>query len=360
MSISELKGKAQTVLGLIDVEDLGITLPHEHLLIDMRALFKLFEPTATSERLLAYQPVSLENLWWVRHHVLSNLDTMQLLDVQVAISEVLRYRYAGGSTLVDLTCDIALGRDPLALARISRATGLNIIMGSGYYLLDTRPAELKMTEEVVAEQIVRDITLGVGNTGIRAGIIGEIGIQWPMPDKDREILRAVSYAQIETGAPVNIHPGTSPDSPFEILDVLASAGADISRVVISHIDRTCALHNDRVKLAKTGCYIEYDAFGWESGYPKRMVRSETNPIKEDLPSDNQRINEIMSLIDEGFLSQILISQDCCFKHSLCRWGGAGYAHILKNMVPLMREKGMSEQHIRTLLVENPKRLLAFV
>jgi len=114
-------------------------------------------------------------------------------------------------------------------------------------------------------------------------------------------------------------------------------------------------------LAKTGCFIEYDTFSIEGfGERVRMVLSEANPVKADWPSDAQRVNAIMSLIDEGFLNQILISSDMCRKHRLWSYGGPGYAHILQNVVPLMREKGMPEEHIHTLLVENPKRLLQFV
>lgn len=358
MSIAELVGKAQTVLGSIDAEDLGITLPHEHFLIDMSVWFA--EPAACSDRQFAHQPVSLENLWWVRYHPFWNLDNLQLMDEQVAISESLRYKHAGGNTVVDMS-NIGLGRDPLALTRISRTTGLNVIMGSGYYVEEAQPAGVKLSEEVIADEIVRDITVGVGNTGIRAGMIGEIGIVgWPLRDGEKKTLRAAAYAQKQTGAPVNIHPGNSPDSPFGIIELLSNAGADISRVVISHIDRTVALHDTRVKLARTGCYLEYDMFSFEGWYQRRFVVSEDNPIKADVPNDAGRINEIMALIDEGFLNQILISNDICYKHRLCRYGGPGYAHILQNVVPLMREKGMSEEHIHMLLVGNPKRLLQFI
>lgn len=356
MSISELVGKIQTVLGSIDAEDLGITLPHEHFLIDMSVWFK--EPTASSEKLLASQLVTLENLGWVRYHPLSNLDNVRLLDEQVAISEGLRYKQAGGNSVVDMTNN-GLGRNPLALTRISRATGLNIIMGSGYYVAEALPLGTKLTEEVITEEIVRDIKVGVGNTGIRAGIIGEIGNIWPPKESEKTVLRATARAQKQTGAAICIHPGYSPDSPFEIIKVLESAGADISRVVMSHTERTIFDLDTLVKLAKTGCYIAYDEFSFEGWFQQRMVLSEANPIKQDMPNDAGRINWIMALIDKGFLSQILISHDHCMKCRLWHYGGPGYAHILENVVPLMREKGMPEEHIHTLIVENPKQLLQF-
>lgn len=362
MSMAKLVGKAQTVLGAIDAASLGITLPHEHCLIDMSLWF--MEPSTATGKLVAHQPLSYENLWFVRYHPYSNRDNIQLLDEQEAIDELSYFKRAGGSTLVDMT-NTGLGRDPLALARISRATGLNIIMGSGYYVRQIGATGTKPTEETVTEEIVRDITVGVGDTGIRAGMIGEIGTEWPLEEIDKMAVCAAAHAQKETGAPINIHPGHSPTCPLEIIESLDKAGADISRVVMSHMESRIPgyeNHDTRIRLAKTGCYIEYDTFSFEGWMPEncRMVLSEDNPVKADLPNDAARINEIMALVEEGFLNQILISQDHCFKSRLCRYGGPGYAHILNNVVPLMRQKGITEEQIHTILVENPKRLLSFV
>jgi len=357
MSIAELVGKAQTVLGIIDPDQLGITLPHEHFLFDMSVMFE--EPAESSQKELAHQPVSFSNIGWIHYHPWDNVDNIVLMDEEVAISEGLRFKRAGGNSVIDVT-NIGLGRDPLALTRISRATGLNIIMGAGYYVDEARPKGMNFTEEALTEENVRDITVGVGNTGIRAGILGEIGNSWPLLDRDKIILRAVSSAQKQTGVPVLIHPGRSPSSPFEIIEVLDKAGADINRVVMSHMETRIFDHNTRISLAKTGCYFNYDTFSWEGWFPRRMVLSESNPIKTDLPNDAERINQIMALIDEGFLNQILISHDHCMKHRLWHYGGSGYSHILDNVVPLMREKGMPEEHIHALLVENPRRLLQFV
>ncbi len=358
MARSELRGKIQTVLGLISPDDLGITLAHEHCLNDLSVWFK--EPAESSEKALAYQPVSLENLGWVRYHPAGNLDNLRVLDEQLVIKETLRYKDAGGNSIVDLT-NIGLGRDPQGVARISRATGLNIVMGAGYYIKQALPSGIEYTEEKMADVITHDILEGVGKTGIRAGIIGEIGMLWPTSDWEKMALRAAASAQKQTGAAIYIHLAHSPDSPFEVIEVLGKAGADISRVVLCHVERTIFDHETRVRLAKTGCYIEYDTFSIEGfGEQVRMVLSEANPIQQDWPSDAQRVNAIMALIDEGFLNQILISSDMCRKHRLWSYGGPGYAHILENVVPLMRAKGVPEEQIHTILVENPKRLLQFV
>lgn len=351
MSRPELSGKVQTVLGPIDPEDLGVTLPHEHLVSDGSCWF--IEPSEATEKAMVRHPVTLDILWWLRYHLFQNMDDLLLLDEEEAIKEAMRFKLAGGDSIVELS-NIGLGRDPAALARISRATGLNVIMGSGYYLAVSHGPEMDAkTEDEITDEIVRDITVGVGTSGIRSGIIGEIGCSWPLVDNERKSLRAGAHAQQLTGAPLNVHPGQSEESPMEIIKILGDAGADLTRTVMDHIDRVLRHPDNRIKLAKTGCYLEYDLFGREGYYPmhQRVI---------DLPNDAQRINEIIDLIDKGYLNRILISQDIWNKTQRCTYGGWGYAHILRNTLSVMRVKGITDQQIHTIMVENPKRLFAFV
>jgi phosphotriesterase-related protein len=166
-----LTGKALTVLGAVDAEAMGVTLPHEHLLIDFAVMFK--EPAAASEKGLAYQPLSLSNVGWVRQNFNANLDNLRLLDEQTALDEIMLFKRAGGQTVVDPT-NVSLSRDPLALARISRATGLHIVMGAGYYVAAAHPADMdRRSEDSIVREIVGEVTVGVGATGVRAGLIGE-------------------------------------------------------------------------------------------------------------------------------------------------------------------------------------------
>jgi phosphotriesterase-related protein len=364
----ELTGKAQTVLGLVDADSLGVTLPHEHILIGGAGLF--IEPSEAGEKILDHQTISLENIDWVRKHFRNNLDNMTMPDEQVLIKELMFYKMAGGDTIVELTCTSTLGRDPLGLVRIARATGVNIIMSTGFYEVYAEGVSgvspgyetssiAARSEEDLAEEMVREIMVGAGNTGVRAGIIGEIGTAWPLSDTQRKFLRASARAQRRTGAAINIHPSLKTPSPkdhedfiMEVVNVLGDADADLSRTVISHIDMCCLTLGFRCKLAETGVYLEYDVFGWE-GYPPRDIEL------ADVPNDAQRVNEIIQLIGEGYLNQILIAGDHCVKIMLRSYGGWGYDHILTNVVPLMRYKGMSDEQIHTLLVENPKRLLSF-
>jgi phosphotriesterase-related protein len=357
MGDRELAGKVQTVLGIITPGDLGVTLPHEHLLMAGEVYFK--EPDSASEKKLAYQPVNMENLSWIRYHMKDNLDNLRLLDEEVATREAMMFKLAGGQTITDLTI-VGLGRDPLALARISRVTGLNIVMGSGYYIEATYPQGFlnDKTESGIAEEIIHDITVGVDDTGICSGMIGELGCSWPLGDGERKVLRAGAIAQQETGAAINIHPGRNERAPLEIIEVLIEAGADINRVVMSHIDRTGFLRETRCKLAESGCYLEYDQFGWEGYYPARVALADDH--MPDLPNDVQRIKEIRELIDMGYLKQILLSHDICYKTRLVTYGGEGYAHLLHEVLPLMRIYGISDEEIRTMVEENPGRILQFI
>jgi phosphotriesterase-related protein len=208
---TSLSGKAQTVLGPLDGDAMGITLPHEHLLIDFKVMFK--EPETAADKGRALAPVTMANLGWVRQNFSSNLDNLRLLDEDVARDEALLFKQAGGQTMVDPT-NGGLSRDPIALARIARATGLNIVMGAGYYVQAAHPPALSAKSvDLITREIVSDLTAGVGDTGIRAGLIGEIGCTWPWTDSEKKVMRAAVDAQKETGAPLMIHPGRNPRAP---------------------------------------------------------------------------------------------------------------------------------------------------
>lgn len=357
MSDKRLAGKVQTVLGLIEPEELGITLPHEHFLIDQTLGGVFFvEPERLSERALAYQPVSLENLTWVRYHTKDSLDNQILNDVDTAVNEAMLFRLEGGSSIVDQT-NRGLGRDPQALARISRATGLNIIMGSGYYADSpkTHDAVAAMSEEAMAEEIVTDFIRGAEDTGIRAGIIGELGCSWPLKPNEAKGLRAGALAQQTLGAGVNIHPGRNDRAPLEILEIIGAAGVDLTRVVMSHMDRCGYSLETRLELLKAGCFVEYDLFGFEGYYPARVALAEGK--LPDCPNDLGRVKEIIDLIERGYMDRVLMSHDIGMKVMLTKFGGWGYAHLLREVVPLMRVYGISDAHIKTMMVDNPRRLL---
>ncbi len=203
--------------------------------------------------------------------------------------------------------------------------------------------------------MVQDITTGVGWTGIRSGIIGELGCVWPMAENVRKVLRAAVHAQNETGAPILVHPGANPESPLEIIDLMAKAGVDTERLIMGHVDDRITDLGALRGLAETGCYIEYDGFGTEDTAINLSITSRTyNP-----PSDDQRLDRIEFLVAEGYLDKIVIAQDVSNKYQYRRYGGKGYAHILNNIVPRLRRRGFSETQVQAILVDNPRDVLTF-
>jgi phosphotriesterase-related protein len=346
MAITIPKGMAQTVLGPISPEELGLTDPHEHLLLDFSFAFK--PPPEATEYHKAFEPVTEKNIGWVVYDPFRSLDNLVTLDEEVAISEASLFFRAGGQTMIDTTSN-GINRDPLALARISRATGINIIMGSGYYIGLLHPDGMDdKTEEEITEEIVRDFTVGVGDTGVRSGIIGELGCSWPLTPNERKVLRAGAKAQLQLGATITIHPGRDKTAPFEVLDILEDAGADPSRVIMDHMDRTLHEIDDLLALAKRGCYLEWDFFGWEN--------SEFSMSDMDMLNDAQRLGYVRRMVDEGYGERVLMAQDMFGKHRQVRFGGQGFKHLPENVVPRMPDYGFSADEVEMITKRNPARV----
>ena len=343
------RGLVQTVLGPVAPSELGATTTHEHLYIDFAFAYRP-APDSPSEE-LADAPISLENLGWIRRHYYSNRSNLQLLDLDTAIEEVGKFREVGGGAIVDAT-STGISRNPDGLVRISRETGVHVVMGSGFYVEAAHPPDMdQRSVEDLARGIVGDIVEGVDGSGVQAGIIGEVGCTSPLAANERKSLLASAIAQQETGAAILIHPGRHQDAPLEILDVLASGGAELSRVIMGHLDRTVFEFDVLQRIAATGCYLEWDLFGNEGSYYPRAP-------EVDMPSDARRLDFIRRIADAGYSDRIVIAQDIFTKHRLIRYGGHGYGHIFENVVPTMRRKGFPEETIQAITVDNPAEILA--
>jgi phosphotriesterase-related protein len=341
---------AMTVLGAVPVAELGVVLPHEHLLIRLRPFIDPSNPDL-AERV--GEPLSMDNLGWVRQYWTYNADNMRLDDEELAITEAARFVAAGGSTLVDLTLP-GVGRDPAALARIARATGLNIVAGCGAYVdwLKT-PEQREASVDALAEAWLIEIKDGIDGTSVRPGIIGEIGCSWPLEPSEERALRAAAIVQRATGLSISLHPGRNRAAPAQLLALLGEAGADLRRVVIGHVERTVQQVDALIALAASGVYIEIDCFGLETSFfPVPGIDD------IDMPNDAQRLAFVRALIDAGFGGQVLLSQDICTKHRLARYGGHGYDHLLANVRPWMVRRGFTDSEVRMLLEANPAELLA--
>lgn len=344
-----LRGKVQTVTELIDPSEVGPALMHEHLIIDLHSpgLQSRFRAEDVTD-----EEIDLCNCFKARYGQVYNRLNFRLDQQDIAIAELREMVAAGGRTVVELTSG-GLKPDPAALVAIAQGSGAHVVMGCGHYVHAYQdPHNADRTVEDFAAEMIAQITVGAWGTEVRAGIIGEIGCQSPWTDQEQRVMRGALIAQMETGAALNVHPGRHEDQPQEVADFVRAVGNPIERLIISHVDRTIFDDDRLLRLADTGCVIEFDLFGWEANYfPNPDI---------DLPNDATRLRWIRLLIAHGHLDRILISHDICNRTRLGRYGGHGYQHIFANILPLMRRRGFSEAEIETILVANPRRLLTFV
>jgi predicted metal-dependent phosphotriesterase family hydrolase len=296
-----------TVLGPVAPRELGLTLMHEHLLI-------------------------------TTYRVTGNEDAF-LDDEDQAVAELAAFMAAGGRTLVDMT-NRGLGRNPEGLRRIARATGAHIVMGCGWYRQNFYDETIVRTRtDDLAADMVRDLTVGADGTDVRAGVIGEIGVEKHYVSASEErVLRAAARAHKQTGAAVSTHAVYAPIG-LEQLDILVEDGVDPRRVIIGHCDTYLRLDYHEAILRR-GAYVQYDTFGKKSLYP-----------------DDRRVACLVELLRRGHASQIMLSSDVCRRSELHAYGGHGYDHVPTNILPALRKQGVSDEQIHTMTVDNPARVL---
>jgi len=341
---AEMRGRAQTVLGLADPAELGSTLFHEHLIWDLTPPSMRDQPMAPE--------LDLRQWWQLANWGVRDRRNATQRDVGVAtraVAEVLRH---GGRCIVELTIG-GIRPDPEGLAQVARATGAQIVMGCGHYVHEYQdPRNAERSVDDFAREMIDAVQQGAWGTGVRAGILGEIGCQWPWTELEKRVLAAACVAQQETGAALHIHPARHQDHPWMLVEFLRAHGADLTRVVIDHIDRTIFDDDRLFRLADAGVILEWDLFGQESTY--------YGLADIDMPNDGKRIQDIRRVFDRGHGGQVVISHDICHVIRLAEFGGHGYAHIHRKVLPHMLKRGFTQAEIDRIMVGNPRRLLTFV
>jgi phosphotriesterase-related protein len=334
-------GQVMTVLGPIPAAELGITLPHEHILNDCRCWWH--RPIEAERQHLATEPVHQGILGELRMDPFVNLDNCTLDDEPLAVAELLAFRHAGGATVVDPTCR-GIGRNPAALVRIGKATGLQIVMGSGYYLESSHPDVVRtMSVDAIADEIVAEALHGI--EGVRIGLIGEIGVSGDFTAEEEKSLRGAARAQARSRLPLMVHlPGWYRHG-LRVLDVVAEEGGDPSHTVLCHMNPSFADQAYQEACAARGAFIEYDMIGMDFWYADQQVQC---------PSDEETAAAIAGLVARGFGHKLLLSQDVFLKMMLTRYGGFGYAYVLRHFVPRLRRHGVGDDAIRRMLVDNPR------
>jgi phosphotriesterase-related protein len=360
--VPDMSGMVQTVRGAVPLADLGVTLPHEHLFLDLREnhlphpvrveVEGRSEPALTTEDFPATElalweaKVGLGNLHIAREGG-PIADNYVLSDEKMATREALEFKQRGGGALVEVT-SIGFKRDPRALRRLSEATGLHVVMGTGHYQSVFHPADMDhRSVEELTDEIVTDVVAGVGDTGVRSGIIGEVGVNGdPLRPNEIKAVRAAARASRLTGAAISIHRGGAASERRETLNVAGKEGADLGRLVLGHSDEIAADIDLMLELLERGVYIEFDLLGRE----ETLVESTTSMVARAVPE----------LVAAGFEDRILLSQDICWKVHLKHYGGSGYSFILEKFLPHLLENGVSRAQTDKFTIENPARVLAFV
>lgn len=349
-----------TVLGPVDPSEIKWTLMHEHIFIDATKVF--YPPEEATLKQFEYAPVEISLLSQLRRRPFSLCrDNVVLSDEEVASNELDQFYREGGSALVDCTM-VGIGRDPRAVRRVAKATGLHVIQGTGAYVELTHPEWVaRETVDELAARFTKELTQGIDETGICAGIIGEIGtsgVSRGSPGRkkvgdftqdEEKVLRAAGRASAATGAAVSVHLDPRGQGAFAVCDVLIAEGASAEKIVMGHMDANPELEY-HLAIAERGVYLEYDHFGREY-YAQHMQRPYT--------SDARRIELLCALLAAGYERQILLSQDICAKIDLRAYGGVGYAHIIGELLPDFRRSGITDRQIDLMLTENPRRVLAF-
>lgn len=299
-----------TVTGPIEDGELGVTQTHEHLLVNLYGTVLVWNYSAFD-------------------------------DPSLAIDEIAAFRAAGGRSIVETTT-IGIGRDPRGLRRVAEASGVNIVMGTGWYRELVYPDYIARRDvDALADMLVRDIQEGVDGTDIRAGVIGEIGtdIEFITPAQER-VFRASARAQRQTGVAISTHCQRTGRLGMDQVKILRDEDVPADRIVIGH-------HGDKrhvdfeLELLEQGVYVQFDHVGFT-----------------ELQPDEQRARNVKAVIDAGYGDRLLLSQDVCFPHQLRWWGGYGYGYLLTTFLPMLRAAGVTQEQIDAILVANPARVLS--
>ena len=341
-----------TVMGKVNACDLGVVTPHEHIFIDMSVFFH--EPEEISAKVVSHGPVTIEKLGLLKRNPFAVLDNVVMMDEKTQIDEINYFKYAGGRTVVDCS-NHGLGRDPELLKKVSYITGLNVVAGSGFYVDGAQTeASRAMSVEEMEEDIVRDIEVGIGHSGVRAGVIGEIGISHIMFPFEEKSLRAACRAQKRTDAPLSVHINPWSTQGLNAMEIIEEYKIDPAKVVICHSD--VENREDYIfKLLDKGVYVEFDNFG------KEMATDSWDfcPGNGPFVSDKERVELITKMIDRGYEKQMLFSCDVCLKSLLHSYGGWGYDHVITHILPAMRYVGVKESAIEEIMIHNPARWLDY-
>lgn len=335
----------RTVTGDIAPESAGVTLVHEHLHMDATPLLTEHGYASDHESVPAFTPATAAECRWKPG---AHPDNYVLTELDAVLEDLLDARDLGVATVVDAT-PVDLGRSPTRLRELSQRTGLHIVMGTGYYLA---ASHRRVLEEGDEEQTTYDRILDEhrhGVEGVHPGLIGEIGTGDPPAPSELRVLRGAARAAQATGLALSVHVHPWGDGGRTVMEIVADTGLAPDRVILQHMNTAIGAPDYLVDLLRSGAHLGFDLFGFDHS----LLGAGRYP-----PSDADAATAVARLVHEGWIERLVLSQDVGVRTRLRRYGGWGYGHLLRHVVPLLRERGLNDTDLAILLVDNPARLLA--
>jgi len=314
--------QVETVRGAIESADLGTTLMHEHVFV-------------LSPDMLVNYPAGWD----------------EDLRVADAVDKLSRLKALGVDTIVDPTV-VGLGRYIPRVARVNEQVDINIVAATGMYTYNdvpfafhyVGPGTLLGGEEPMVDLFVNDVITGIAGTSVKAAFFKcAIDAQGLTPGVER-VMRAVGRAHRLTGAPITVHTDVHNSGGRDVQRVLGEEGVDLSRVVVGHSGDSTDLAYLK-GLADAGSFLGMDRFG----------------IDLILPFE-ERVATVVALCEQGYADRMVLSHDAsCYidwfpagviKEAAPNWH---YEHIHRDVLPALRERGVTDDQITTMLVTNPRR-----
>jgi len=262
-------------------------------------------------------------------------DVSFMQDLDVMVDELTAAKREGIGCIVD-GGHPDMGRNINFLRQLSIRSQMPIVAGAGLYTQPFYPNDVgSMTEDQIVRALVKQVDADP------VGVFGEIGSWDYMTGEERKVFRAIGKAHLATNLPIFTHTGIPGKAALEQLDILEDTGVKPQRIVIGHlgnlIDPTVQIHK---AICKRGAFVGFDRLGG--------------------PADEPQVPMVMALINAGFADNVLLSSDLARPNAIKRNGGPGYAKTLTVFLPKLRAAGASDEILRQIMIDNPRRFLAFV
>lgn len=295
-----------TLAKQITPSQMGITMYHEHLTIDLSR---------------------------------QKSDSDAKLTGDLLLKDLSRIKEFGVKTIIELS-NIGMGRNLKRMQELAAKFDFNIIASTGFYKEPYLPEIFyQKNADQLTSLMISEIKNGIEGTNIKAGVIGEIGSSKEFTPAEKKLFKAAAQAQQQTGVPIITHL-TLGSCGLEQLEILTANGADLNKVAFSHLD--LAEDIDYIlKIAERGVFIGIDTIG-----------------KLKYQTDQFRVKIVQELIKAGFSQQILLSTDLTRLSHLTANGGHGYQYLFDSFIPQLEAAGLSKVEIEAIITDNPARLFS--